>query len=89
MHPASSQKSPAATVVRGGGVLFPISIALWAAVQLLTGGDMYPLFVGGLLLACIVAPADRWPGLPKPLRIFLKLAAMALLLRQLYMCSSY
>ena len=79
-----NQRSSHSTIVlRGGGVIFPLSIIVWAAYQGLHGDwivviDYLP-FLGGLLLIAIVSLWDDIRSLPDSVRLIAQFIAMGLM----------
>lgn len=70
-------------VLRGGGVIFPISILVWMALQMVNGEwfmvkDYLP-FVVGLVLICGVSFWDDVKSLPDSVRLMAQFVAMALM----------
>ena len=70
-------------VLRGGGIIFPISILVWMALQMVNGEwfmvkDYLP-FVVGLVLICGVSFWDDVKSLPDSVRLMAQFVAMALM----------
>ena len=70
-------------VLRGGGIIFPISILVWMALQMVHGEwvmvkDYLP-FVVGLVLICGVSFWDDVKSLPDSVRLMAQFVAMALM----------
>ena len=70
-------------VLRGGGIIFPISILGWMALQMVNGEwfmvkDYLP-FVVGLVLICGVSFWDDVKSLPDSVRLMAQFVAMALM----------
>ena len=70
-------------VLRGGGVIFPISILVWLGLQMVHGEwfmvkDYLP-FVVGLVLICGVSFWDDVKSLPDSVRLMAQFVAMALM----------
>lgn len=70
-------------VLRGGGIIFPFSILVWMALQMVNGEwfmvkDYLP-FVVGLVLICGVSFWDDVKSLPDSVRLMAQFVAMALM----------
>lgn len=65
--------------IRGGGIIFPISIILW----FFCFGFLYPLFVAGVLIISAVSFIDDIQEFPKRWRLLAHLVAMVLVMLQL------
>ena len=70
-------------VLRGGGIIFPISILVWMALQMVNGEWLmvkdYLPFVVGLVLICGVSFWDDVKSLPDSVRLMAQFVAMALM----------
>lgn len=65
--------------IRGGGIIFPISILLWFAFS----GFQYPLFVAGLFIISAISFVDDVREFPKRWRLLAHLTAIVLVFMQL------
>ena len=79
----NERSSHSTIVLRGGGVIFPISILVWMALQMVHGEwfmvkDYLP-FVVGLVLICGVSFWDDVKSLPDSVRLMAQFVAMALM----------
>ena len=79
----NERSSHSTIVLRGGGVIFPISILVWMALQMVNGEwfmvkDYLP-FVVGLVLICGVSFWDDVKSLPDSVRLMAQFVAMALM----------
>jgi UDP-GlcNAc:undecaprenyl-phosphate GlcNAc-1-phosphate transferase len=77
------RSSHAEVTIRGGGIVFPISILIWFVYS----GFQYPLFVSGLLLISAVSFFDDLNDISRRLRLFCHFVAMALVFWQLSLFS--
>lgn len=75
----NERSSHTVITIRGGGIIFPISIVLWS---LFIEGSFSP-FVIGLCLISIISFLDDWKILSNKLRISIHLVSVSLLLYQL------
>lgn len=68
-------------VLRGGGIVFTLSVIVWAAVMAVQGNDIVPYlpFVGGLVLIAGVSFWDDVHSLPDSVRLVAQFVAMALM----------
>jgi UDP-N-acetylmuramyl pentapeptide phosphotransferase/UDP-N-acetylglucosamine-1-phosphate transferase len=85
----NERSSHSTIVLRGGGIIFAISILVWMGLQMVHGEwlmvkDCLP-FVVGLVLICGVSFWDDIHSLPDSLRLVAQFAAMILLFYQLDM----
>ena len=85
----NERSSHSTIVLRGGGIIFAISILVWMGLQMVHGEwlmvkDCLP-FVVGLVLICGVSFWDDIHSLPDSLRLVAQFAAMILLFYQLNM----
>ena len=79
----NERSSHSTIVLRGGGIIFPISILVWMALQMVNGEwfmvkDYLP-FVVGLVLICGVSFWDDVKSLPDSVRLMAQFVAMALM----------
>ena len=79
----NERSSHSTIVLRGGGIIFPISILVWMALQMVHGEwfmmkDYLP-FVVGLVLICGVSFWDDVKSLPDSVRLMAQFVAMALM----------
>ena len=79
----NERSSHSTIVLRGGGVIFPISILVWMALQMVNGEwfmvkDYLP-FVVGLVLICGISFWDDVKSLPDSVRLMAQFVAMALM----------
>ena len=85
----NSRSSHKWTIIRGGGIIFAISIILWLVCQMFLGN--WGLVVGylpftiGLVLICVVSFWDDIHSLPDSVRFVVQVIAMILMLYQLIM----
>ena len=72
-------------VLRGGGIIFTISMIVWAVMMIVQGKDVSPYlpFLGGLLLIAGVSFVDDIHSLPDSVRLVAQCVAMALMARSL------
>ena len=85
----NERSSHSTIVLRGGGIIFAISILVWMGLQMVHGEWLmvkdYLPFVIGLVLICGVSFWDDIHSLPDSLRLVAQFAAMILLFYQLEM----
>ena len=79
----NERSSHSTIVLRGGGIIFPISILVWLGLQMVNGEwfmvkDYLP-FVVGLVLICGVSFWDDVKSLPDSVRLMAQFVAMALM----------
>ena len=79
----NERSSHSAIVLRGGGIIFPISMLIWMALQMVNGewlmvNDYLP-FIMGLVLICGVSFWDDVQSLPDGVRLVAQFIAMALM----------
>lgn len=79
----NERSSHSTIVLRGGGIIFPISILVWMGLQMVQGEwfmvkDYLP-FVVGLVLICGVSFWDDVKSLPDSVRLMAQFVAMALM----------
>lgn len=77
----NERSSHSSIVLRGGGVVFTLSVIVWAAVMAVQGNDIvsYLPFVGGLVLIAGVSFWDDVHSLPDSVRLVAQFVAMALM----------
>ena len=80
----NERSSHSTIVLRGGGVIFAISILFWMALQMVNGEWLmvkdYLPFIIGLVLICGVSFWDDVKSLPDSVRLVAQFAAMILML---------
>ena len=83
----NERSSHSKIVLRGGGVIFSISVIIWAIWQMITGfkfqgpnGLSYGLFIVGLLMEAVVSFWDDVHSLPDSVRLVVQFVATALML---------
>lgn len=79
-HP-NERSSHSEITLRGGGIIFPISVILWFAFYNL----QYPFLVGGLLLITIISFIDDLKDLSSGIRLFFHLTAVSIAFWALHM----
>ncbi|MBQ5376064.1 MAG: hypothetical protein IIU45_04250, partial [Lachnospiraceae bacterium] len=79
-------------VLRGGGIIFSLSMIAWAVMMVVQGNDVTPyipflvgLFMVGLILVCGVSFIDDIRSLPDSVRLVAQFVAMILMFYQLDM----
>lgn len=77
----NERSSHSSIVLRGGGIVFTLSVIVWAAVMAVQGNDIVPYlpFVGGLVLIAGVSFWDDVHSLPDSVRLVAQFVAMALM----------
>ncbi len=77
----NERSSHSSIVLRGGGIVFTLSVIVWAAVMAVQGNDIVPYlpFVGGLVLIAGVRFWDDVHSLPDSVRLVAQFVAMALM----------
>lgn len=77
----NERSSHSKVVLRGGGIIFTISMIVWAVVMAVQGRDIlaYLPFLGGLLLIAGVSFVDDVHSLPDSVRLVAQCASMALM----------
>lgn len=77
----NERSSHSSIVLRGGGIVFTLSVIVWAAVMSVQGNDIVPYlpFVGGLVLIAGVSFWDDVHSLPDNVRLVAQFVAMALM----------
>lgn len=83
----NERSSHSTIVLRGGGIIFAISIIVWAGLQMVNGewlmiGDYLP-FILGLILISGISFVDDIVSLPDSLRLVVQFVAMAMMFYQL------
>ena len=83
----NERSSHSKIVLRGGGVIFTISVVIWAIWQMMEGfklkspdGLSYGLFIVGLLMEAVVSFWDDVHSLPDSVRLVVQFVATALML---------
>lgn len=67
------------TVLRGGGILFPISVALFFAIN----GPLHPYFFAGVVLLSVISFLDDLRNVKAVFRLFVQFVAVALMIADL------
>lgn len=79
----NERSSHSSIVLRGGGVIFGLSMAAWAAMMVVQGNwivvEDYAPFLCGLLLVAVVSFIDDIRSLPDSVRLVAQFVAMALM----------
>lgn len=77
----NERSSHSSIVLRGGGIVFTLSVIVWAVVMAVQGNDIVPYlpFVGGLVLIAGVSFWDDVHSLPDSVRLVAQFVAMALM----------
>lgn len=75
----NERSSHSTIVLRGGGIIFAISVVVWSAFF----GFQYPWMLAGVLLAAGISFVDDIHSLPDSLRLVAQFIAMGLMLYQL------
>ena len=79
----NERSSHSSIVLRGGGVIFSLSIVAWAVMMAVQGNcavvDGYLPFLVGLLIVAVVSFVDDIRSLPDSIRLVAQFAAMALM----------
>lgn len=77
----NERSSHSSIVLRGGGIVFTLSVIVWAAVMAVQGNDIVPYlpFVGGLVLIAGVSFWDDVHSLPDSVRLVAQFVAMSLM----------
>lgn len=76
------RSSHRSVVLRGGGILFPVAVALWAVTEAVRGGDACYWFLAGLLAISAVSFADDVRSVPNKARFAVHVLSMLLMFRQ-------
>lgn len=77
----NERSSHSTIVLRGGGIIFSLSMVVWAVLMVLQGSDIVPYlpFLCGLLLICGISFWDDVNSLPDSVRLVVQFAATALM----------
>lgn len=77
----NERSSHSSIVLRGGGIVFTLSVIVWTVVMAVQGNDIVPYlpFVGGLVLIAGVSFWDDVHSLPDSVRLVAQFVAMALM----------
>lgn len=77
----NERSSHSTIVLRGGGVIFSLSMIVWAALMVVQGNDIvsYLPFLCGLVLICGISFWDDVHSLPDSVRLVAQFVAMALM----------
>lgn len=77
----NERSSHSRIVLRGGGVIFTLSIIAWAVMMLVQGNDItdYVPFLVGLMMVAGISFVDDIHSLPDSLRIIIQIAAFLLM----------
>ena len=77
----NERSSHSSIVLRGGGIVFTLSVIVWVAVMAVQGNNIVPYlpFVGGLVLIAGVSFWDDVHSLPDSVRLVAQFVAMALM----------
>jgi len=77
----NERSSHSTIVLRGGGIIFCISMVVWAVMMVIKGESIAPYlpFLIGLLLICGVSFRDDVKSLPDSMRLVAQFVAMALM----------
>lgn len=77
----NERSSHTTIVLRGGGVIFTLSMIAWAVLMLIRGQDILPYvpFLAGLVLAAGISFVDDIHSLPDSLRMTVQIAATVLM----------
>ncbi len=77
----NERSSHTSIVLRGGGVIFTLSMIAWAVLMLIQGQDILPYvsFLAGLVLAAGISFVDDIHSLPDSLRMTVQIAATVLM----------
>mgnify|MGYP004677777931 FL=1 len=77
----NERSSHSSIVLRGGGIVFTLSVIVWAVVMAVQGNDIVPYlpFVGGLVLIAGVSFWDDVHSIPDSVRLVAQFMAMALM----------
>ena len=79
----NERSSHSSIVLRGGGVIFSLSIVAWAVMMAVQGNgavvDGYLPFLVGLLIVAVVSFVDDIRSLPDSVRLVAQFGAMALM----------
>ena len=77
----NERSSHSTIVLRGGGVIFSLSMIVWAVMMVVQGNDIVPYlpFLCGLVLICGISFWDDVHSLPDSVRLVAQFTAMALM----------
>lgn len=77
----NERSSHSTIVLRGGGVIFALSMIVWAVMMVLRGHDVMPYlpFLCGLVMICGISFWDDVHSLPDSVRLVAQFIAMALM----------
>lgn len=77
----NERSSHSTIVLRGGGIIFSLSMIVWAVMMVVQGGDIVPYlpFLIGLVIICGVSFWDDVHSLPDNVRLVAQFTAMALM----------
>lgn len=79
----NERSSHSSIVLRGGGVIFSLSMVAWAVMMVVQGNwntvEGYLPFLGGLTIVAVVSFVDDIRSLPDSVRLVAQFAAMALM----------
>ena len=77
----NERSSHSTIVLRGGGIIFSLSMIVWAVLTVAQGGDIVPYlpFLIGLVIICGVSFWDDVHSLPDSVRLIAQFTAMALM----------
>ena len=77
----NERSSHSTIVLRGGGIIFSLSMVAWAVMMVMQGNDVAPYlpFLIGLILICGVSFWDDVKSLPDSVRLVAQFVAMALM----------
>lgn len=77
----NERSSHSTIVLRGGGVIFALSMIVWAVMMVVRGHDVVPYlpFLCGLMIVCCVSFWDDVHSLPDSVRLVAQFIAMALM----------
>jgi UDP-N-acetylmuramyl pentapeptide phosphotransferase/UDP-N-acetylglucosamine-1-phosphate transferase len=77
----NERSSHSTIVLRGGGIIFSLSMIVWAVLMVLQGNDIVPFlpFLCGLLLICGISFWDDVQSLPDSVRLVVQFVATVLM----------
>ena len=77
----NERSSHSTIVLRGGGIIFSLSMIVWAVMMVVQGNDIRPYlpFLCGLVMICLVSFWDDIHSLPDSLRMTVQIAATVLM----------
>lgn len=78
----NERSSHSTIVLRGGGIIFSLSMIVWAILMLVQGNDIVPYlpFLCGLVLICTVSFWDDVHSLPDSVRLVAQFVAMGIMI---------